>query len=645
MVNPSDVEILVHITAPSRGPDDARYRALAHAYLDFEPTRRHRIETDAPIGMEGMGEEEAQNQLQEELHQSTQEGRESEASYRPDEESAPSRAAFPYEYQHAPGFSQSLTSPQLSFDSVLDSPVFRPPNTWQQRLSQYDGSQEEEDSGNPWSKAPSTIADSQPENDRSMAAIASPATMLELILQQIDTSDETSLGETTSQRSSRSTRYGSHAIASSQDRLGGITVSKMASSSPMPVIEEFHLGSVIQVARTSSADQMTNERTAEAHTSFPTNKTIDSGAQMLPAISVNGISGTPSPALPRARPERYQTRSSSQSFGSVVPATSTPIISSSGREIRNEENDPVEASCSQLEVPATSTHGMISFPLSEDVSKMQSSVQIQSFEREIPPTATAPIIARFVQSATPQKQHKSTLESQTNLPPAMQEPNLQLKRKWPETIPESENVSSSAPATASSKSFPGSLRPQKRQHRDIGSSQSATTSVRIPLSDTTNISMNLPPSSQSISPWADKLEIRPGIPITASTDLTPEMLITPDLSLLAFKMRTASLFRPAHQSRDLRPMERGYWLVNCEMWSTQVRADTWKRLGDFVGKSRVGWGVWCVRDEQCSMIRVYCWGVIVGHIYLLLVLSSGNKMNRTRASWIGGDGEPLIKMP
>ncbi|TVY36897.1 hypothetical protein LSUB1_G005645 [Lachnellula subtilissima] len=647
MVNPSDVEILVHITALSRGPDDARYRALAHAYLDFEPTRRHRIENDAPIDMEGMGEVEAQSQLLEELHQSTQEEPESEASYRPEEESAPSRVSFPYGYQHAPGFSQSLTSPQLSFDSVLDSPVFRPPNTWQQRLSQYDGSQEEENSGNPWPKAPSTIADSQPENDRSMAAVASPTTMLELILQQIDTSDGTSLGGTTSQRSSRSTRYCSQTIASSQDRLGDMTVSKMASSSPMPVIEEFHLGPEIQVARTSSADQMTNERStaSEAHTSLPKDKTIDSGAQLLPAISVNEISGTPSPALPRARPERYQTRSSSQSFGSVIPATSTPIISSFGREIRNEENDPAEASCSQLEVPATSTNGTISSPSLEDVSKMQSSGQVHSFEREIPPTATAPAIARFVQSTAPQKQHKSTLESQTNLPPATQEPNLQLKRKWPETIPESKNFSSSAPATAPSKSFPWSLRPQKKQHRDIGSSQSATISVRIPLSDTPDISMILPPSSQSISPWADKLEIRPGIPVTASTDTTPEMLITPDLSLLAFKMRIASLFRPAHQSRDLRPMERGYWLVNCEMWSTQIRADTWKRLGDFVGKSRVGWGVWCVRDEQCSMIRVYCWGVIVGHVYLLLVLSSGNKMNRTKASWMGGDGEPLIKMP
>ena len=36
-------EILVHITAPSRGTDDARYRRLAQAYLGFETTTQHPI--------------------------------------------------------------------------------------------------------------------------------------------------------------------------------------------------------------------------------------------------------------------------------------------------------------------------------------------------------------------------------------------------------------------------------------------------------------------------------------------------------------------------------------------------------------------------------------------------------------------------
>lgn len=39
----SDVEILVHVTAPSRVADDATYRSLANAYLAFQPTTRSSV--------------------------------------------------------------------------------------------------------------------------------------------------------------------------------------------------------------------------------------------------------------------------------------------------------------------------------------------------------------------------------------------------------------------------------------------------------------------------------------------------------------------------------------------------------------------------------------------------------------------------
>ena len=42
-----DVEIWVHTTAPSRGQDDARYRALAQAYLDFEPAEIRRLDDES----------------------------------------------------------------------------------------------------------------------------------------------------------------------------------------------------------------------------------------------------------------------------------------------------------------------------------------------------------------------------------------------------------------------------------------------------------------------------------------------------------------------------------------------------------------------------------------------------------------------
>jgi hypothetical protein len=42
---------------------------------------------------------------------------------------------------------------------------------------------------------------------------------------------------------------------------------------------------------------------------------------------------------------------------------------------------------------------------------------------------------------------------------------------------------------------------------------------------------------------------------------------------------------------------------------------------------------------------VYCWGIVVDYIYLLLYLASEGKVKKIGASWIGGDGEAIIKMP
>ena len=41
----SQVEVLVHVSGPSRGPDDARYRKEARAFLDFDVAERHPITT------------------------------------------------------------------------------------------------------------------------------------------------------------------------------------------------------------------------------------------------------------------------------------------------------------------------------------------------------------------------------------------------------------------------------------------------------------------------------------------------------------------------------------------------------------------------------------------------------------------------
>lgn len=105
------------------------------------------------------------------------------------------------------------------------------------------------------------------------------------------------------------------------------------------------------------------------------------------------------------------------------------------------------------------------------------------------------------------------------------------------------------------------------------------------------------------------------------------------------------LYRPQHQTRDLRDLERGYWLIRCETWKEELRKRTWDCLGNFIAKGQAGWAVWCVREEDFGTVRVYCWGAIVGYIYLLLYMASENKIKGSSACWIGGDGQVVVTMP
>jgi hypothetical protein len=198
--------------------------------------------------------------------------------------------------------------------------------------------------------------------------------------------------------------------------------------------------------------------------------------------------------------------------------------------------------------------------------------------------------------------------------------------------------------TSLAKSWPEQpLRPSKRQRVDHDSS----TFVKI-----TEPSMTPDPTSSMTSNagsfiWSESLEIRPSAPRTSTANLTAEMLITDPLQQLAKQISSQCQypFAPCEQTRKLRPMERGYWLVNCERWDSNIRSRCWNVLGKYVGRDLAGWGVSCTRDAETRSIRVYCWGIIAEHIYLLLHMASASKIKGTGACWIGGDGITIITMP
>lgn len=456
---------MVHTSAPGRGRDDTRYRALAQAFLDFQPATQIRLDNESQDSRRQVLVSSAESQLQEGLLHSTQESRESRASYRPDGEdegnSGSRTSSSQQNSSRRPSIPYFVDSPSLSFRSVLDnanSPFQGKAAQREHVLRTPEGLAQSQKSAAFWERPPSSVADSQPENEAGTVAFCSPTRVLESYLQ---------------------------------------------------------------------------ERTKTNSTS--------------------------SPALSRQKLRR-----------DCLPAlTSSPVLESEH-------------------------------------------IHTQS-------------------SPSPQKRPPPECVS---IPPPKHEviPRMAQKRKLPESIPQTSTIGDIF--EASSNKLP---RPSNATAQDISS-------ARNPLCDIIRKSATPSFGRTEPSDWSHVNEIRPSPPPISIDDLRPEQLITNDLKFLANKMKLRVL--PSEQARELRPMERGYWLVECGKWDENIQRRCWDVLGDYIGGDRAGWGVSCIRiPETPGVIRIYCWGIVVEHIYMVLYMASASKIKGTGACWIGGDGRVIIKMP
>lgn len=162
------------------------------------------------------------------------------------------------------------------------------------------------------------------------------------------------------------------------------------------------------------------------------------------------------------------------------------------------------------------------------------------------------------------------------------------------------------------------------------------------VSDTgprSSIPSSLPPAA---SFKVDSSEIfAPSPPVTID-NLSPDCLISDKLAKLATDL--SSRYRPLDH-RPIDSLERGYWSVDCTSWDTDTRAETWSFLHSYVKSGLAGWGVWCRRDDCGDGMRIYGWGHVAKHTYLLLYLASGRRIKATGANWHGADGDVAITVP
>jgi hypothetical protein len=677
----ANVEILVHISAPSRGQDDARYRALAQAYLQFsEPATRQRIGVVTNEVLNDDVDTQAETQILEELLSSAPEEPEPEpeswASYQPDEEDEDHEDEDEYqeselvptqpETHDHPYKLKSLESPLLSFKSAANnanSPALGRRHVTCTTPPRSRRDDETQNSSNSTQGPPSTIPDSQPEYKKALEVWSSPTTMLELLLQQIDNSSQdtgethiqrghNSIGETPSDHlsSQLSHRPNSQRLETIEEQAG--STESFPSSPPLarPGDVNVTIASPILGNPTSSAELDAGSPTASACLSSSIPFPPLSSIEIRPSVLASGV------------PAVTLDLSTSSSFSKEKHAETR----SSRRSSRIARNLLISGVASS--VSATNEHKET---LSPDQTVPSTDIQVPDTHKVIRKAEYSSFSSNLSMSSIP---GKIVPETPYHLPPSTQVPVNGAKRSWPGMSSSDAHASASAPPTV--KPVSSSLDSPSSKRRRLEKASSDLMSSSIPEIATPTL-LALPPlerkgllrttSDQSTpsnsansaavagmsSPmrdllkesYLDKFTVSPPPPPTSSMNIDPSSFITHPLSDIAKKVLISKHYKPLSQTRDLRPTERGYWLINSHSWPLDLRHRAWNYLGNFIAASRAGWGVRCERNDDFTSFRVYCWGILVPYIYLLLFLASEMKVKKVEAVWIGGNGMALISMP
>jgi len=182
-----------------------------------------------------------------------------------------------------------------------------------------------------------------------------------------------------------------------------------------------------------------------------------------------------------------------------------------------------------------------------------------------------------------------------------------------------------------------------RASSDLGPRSSTLHTVSSSTGSTADFSAVLFYSSHGYT--LDSLELCAPEPPVANDTISPSDLITPQLrDLLADAQPRRRKSQPKTQTRAIRPMERGYWNVDCLSWSPDLKRATWAHLANWIGMGLAGWGTRCTRDEEFTRVRLYCWGETAPYMYYLLWLTSYRKILAVECAWVDADGKAVLVM-
>lgn len=130
--------------------------------------------------------------------------------------------------------------------------------------------------------------------------------------------------------------------------------------------------------------------------------------------------------------------------------------------------------------------------------------------------------------------------------------------------------------------------------------------------------------------------------------------VTRALKLIAEHPDLPDCYKPVSTTRAILPLERGYWLIKPPptgpKWTLDWQLEFWETLEKYITSGRFGWGIWCLRERDpgqsdgLGIIKVYCWGEVVKHIYQLLYTISHSQVRKMGLQWIDGGEEIVVQM-
>jgi hypothetical protein len=124
----------------------------------------------------------------------------------------------------------------------------------------------------------------------------------------------------------------------------------------------------------------------------------------------------------------------------------------------------------------------------------------------------------------------------------------------------------------------------------------------------------------------------PKIGITSPGTLPSQ--ITPYLATI--KTQNPMRFKPIKKLHDPAPDTRGWWSIDCSEWPARAQKDFWDALCKLLEDGSLGWATSLHREvgaQTLGEVRLYCWGELVEHMWLVLWLCSKGKVDGAGLTW------------